>query len=210
MRRRAVDNVQAGAAFAKRAAKKRRRRCRATHSNRRALRLAGASRTANAAARHRRLNAAGQRGDASPLGSGALADAAGNRSRCAREVSDSARATAGSIDAVADRDLAADYLFSASLLLASLALRGRSDFLQQRRSRLHRTSVCTGDGSSRMPPGKSRCSELVRGHAARSIGELTGFLARQGHPTGVRQDLQLDKEPLFRTRDTRRRTTAPR
>jgi argininosuccinate lyase len=43
--------------------------------------------------------------------------------------------------------------------------------------------------------------ELSRGHAARSIGELTGFLALlKGLPLAYNKDLQLDKEPLFRTR----------
>jgi argininosuccinate lyase len=43
--------------------------------------------------------------------------------------------------------------------------------------------------------------ELTRGHAARSIGELTGFLALlKGLPLAYNKDLQLDKEPLFRTR----------
>src|SRR5258705_4686733 len=45
--------------------------------------------------------------------------------------------------------------------------------------------------------------ELTRGHAARSIGELTGFLAlMKGLPLAYNKDLQLDKEPLFRTRTT--------
>ena len=44
--------------------------------------------------------------------------------------------------------------------------------------------------------------ELVRGHAGRSIGELTGFLAlTKGIPLAYDKDLQLDKEPLFRTRE---------
>jgi argininosuccinate lyase len=45
--------------------------------------------------------------------------------------------------------------------------------------------------------------ELVRGHAARAIGELTGFLALiKGIPLAYDKDLQLDKEPLFRMRAT--------
>src|SRR5437867_11745178 len=45
--------------------------------------------------------------------------------------------------------------------------------------------------------------ELVRGHAGRAIGELTGLLAvMKGIPLAYDKDLQLDKEPLFRTRVT--------
>jgi argininosuccinate lyase len=43
--------------------------------------------------------------------------------------------------------------------------------------------------------------ELTRGYAARGIGELTGFIALlKGLPLAYDKDLQLDKEPLFRTR----------
>src|SRR5688500_20004284 len=57
-------------------------------------------------------------------------------------------------------------------------------------------------GSSRMPQKKNPdVLELVRGHAARAIGELTGLLALlKGLPLAYDKDLQLDKEPLFRTR----------
>src|SRR5205085_8287558 len=59
-------------------------------------------------------------------------------------------------------------------------------------------------GSSRMPQKKNPdVLELTRGHAARAIGELTGFLALlKGLPLAYDKDLQLDKEPLFRTRVT--------
>src|SRR5205085_10822188 len=57
-------------------------------------------------------------------------------------------------------------------------------------------------GSSHMPQKKNPdVLELTRGHAARAIGELTGFLALlKGLPLAYDKDLQLDKEPLFRTR----------
>src|SRR6185436_3508352 len=57
-------------------------------------------------------------------------------------------------------------------------------------------------GSSRMPQKKNPdVLELTRGYAARSIGELTGFLALlKGLPLAYNKDMQLDKEPLFRTR----------
>ena len=43
--------------------------------------------------------------------------------------------------------------------------------------------------------------ELARGHAGRTIGELTGLLALlKGLPLAYDKDLQLDKEPVFRVR----------
>ena len=57
-------------------------------------------------------------------------------------------------------------------------------------------------GSSRMPQKKNPdVLELARGHAGRAIGELTGLLSvLKGLPLAYDKDLQLDKEPLFRTR----------
>ena len=57
-------------------------------------------------------------------------------------------------------------------------------------------------GSSRMPQKKNPdVLELARGHAGRAIGELAGLLALlKGLPLAYDKDLQLDKEPLFRTR----------
>jgi argininosuccinate lyase len=45
--------------------------------------------------------------------------------------------------------------------------------------------------------------ELARGHAARAIGDLAGLLSLlKGLPTAYDKDLQLDKEPVFRARET--------
>src|SRR5262249_5012464 len=59
-------------------------------------------------------------------------------------------------------------------------------------------------GSSRMPQKKNPdVLELVRGHAGRAIGELTGFLAMlKGIPLAYDKDLQLEKEPLLHMRAT--------
>ena len=51
--------------------------------------------------------------------------------------------------------------------------------------------------------------ELVRGHAGRAIGELTGLLAvLKGLPLAYDKDLQLDKEPVFRVRGVLARRAA--
>jgi argininosuccinate lyase len=54
-------------------------------------------------------------------------------------------------------------------------------------------------GSSMMPNKRNPDpAELVRGRAARVIGQLTGMLALlKGLPAGYQRDLQEDKRPLF-------------
>jgi argininosuccinate lyase len=146
------------------------------------------------------------RGDECPLGSGALAGTPldVDRTRLAHSLG-FARATANSLDAVSDRDFAADYLFAASLLLTHLS-RMAEDliFMTSDEAAYAELPDALATGSSRMPQKKNPdVLELTRGHAARALGELTGFLALlKGLPLAYNKDLQLDKEPLFRTRTT--------
>jgi argininosuccinate lyase len=144
------------------------------------------------------------RGDECPLGSGALAGTplAIDRDALARSLG-FARATANSIDGVSDRDFAADYLFASSLLLTHLSrLAEDLIFFTSDEAAYAELPDAMATGSSRMPQKKNPdVLELARGYAARSIGELTGFLALlKGLPLAYDKDLQLDKEPLFRTR----------
>jgi argininosuccinate lyase len=123
-----------------------------------------------------RFSAAKQRGDESPLGSGALAGTplAIDREGLAKSLG-FARATANSIDAVSDRDFAAEYLFSTSLLLSHLS-RCAEDliFFSSDEANYVELPDALATGSSRMPQKKNPdVLELVRGHAARAIGELT-------------------------------------
>jgi len=151
-----------------------------------------------------RLRSAKERGDACPLGSGALAGTPlpVDRQALARSLG-FARATANSIDAVADRDFAAEYLFSVSLLLSHCS-RMAEDliFFTSDEAGYAELPDALATGSSRMPQKKNPdVLELVRGHAGRAIGELTGLLAvLKGIPLAYDKDLQLDKEPLFRMR----------
>ncbi|HEX7152662.1 MAG TPA: argininosuccinate lyase [Thermoanaerobaculia bacterium] len=146
------------------------------------------------------------RGDECPLGSGALAGTPLpiDREALAQSLG-FARATANSLDAVSDRDFAAEYLFAASLLLSHLS-RMAEDliFFTSDECAYAELPDALATGSSRMPQKKNPdVLELARGHAARAIGELTGFLALlKGLPLAYDKDLQLDKEPLFRTRTT--------
>ena len=151
-----------------------------------------------------RIHDAKERGDECPLGSAALAGTPLpiDRERLAKSLG-FARATKNSIDAVSDRDFAAEYLFVASMLLSHLSRLGEDlIFFTSDEAGYAELPDALATGSSRMPHKKNPdVLELTRGHAARSIGELTGFLALlKGLPLAYNKDLQLDKEPLFRTR----------
>ncbi|MFZ2490212.1 MAG: argininosuccinate lyase, partial [Thermoanaerobaculia bacterium] len=146
------------------------------------------------------------RGNECPLGSGALSGSplAIDREALAASLG-FAHATRNSLDAVSDRDTAADYLYCASLLLTHLSrLAEDLIFFTSDEAKYAELPDSLATGSSRMPHKKNPdVLELVRGHAGRSLGELTGFLALlKGLPLAYDKDLQLDKEPLFRTHAT--------
>ena len=146
------------------------------------------------------------RNDECPLGSAALSGTPLpiDREALAQRLG-FARATANSLDAVSDRDFAVEYLFDAALLLTHLSrLAEDLIFFTSDEAGFAELPDALSTGSSRMPQKKNPdVLELVRGHAGRSIGELTGLLAiLKGLPLAYDKDLQLDKEPLFRTRAT--------
>jgi argininosuccinate lyase len=153
-----------------------------------------------------RFTAAHERGNECPLGAAALSGTPLpiDRAKLARSLG-FARPTANSLDAVSDRDFAADYLFCASLLLSHLSrLSEDLIFFTSDEAGYAELPDALATGSSRMPQKKNPdVLELVRGHAGRAIGELTGLLAvMKGLPLSYDKDLQLDKEPLFRIRST--------
>jgi argininosuccinate lyase len=151
-----------------------------------------------------RVRAARRRANECPLGSGALSGTPlpVDRERLAKSLGFD-RATASSLDGVSDRDAAVEYLFAASLHLTHLS-RMAEDliFFTSDEAGLAELPDALATGSSRMPQKKNPdLLELVRGHAGRALGELTGLLALlKGLPLAYDKDLQLDKEPLFRTR----------
>jgi argininosuccinate lyase len=146
------------------------------------------------------------RGNVCPLGSGALSGTPLDidRDALARSLGFD-RATANSLDGVSDRDFPVEYLFASSLLLSHLSrLAEDLIFFSSDEVAMAELPDALATGSSRMPQKKNPdVLELVRGHAARSIGDLTGLLALlKGLPLAYDKDLQLDKEPLLRTRAT--------
>ncbi|MBW3566074.1 MAG: argininosuccinate lyase [Acidobacteria bacterium] len=150
-----------------------------------------------------RFESALERGDECPLGSGAVAGTPIDidRESLARELGFS-RPTGNSLDSVASRDFEADALFACSMLLSHLS-RMAADliFFSADETAYVEFPDALATGSSRMPQKKNPdLLELVRAHAARSAGELSGFLTlMHGLPLAYNKDLQLDKEPLFRS-----------
>jgi argininosuccinate lyase len=142
----------------------------------------------------------------SPLGAGALAGSSLplDPLATAAELGFSG-AVANSIDAVSDRDFAAEFLFVASLLGVHLSRLGEEVCLWASREFGWATlDDAYATGSSIMPQKKNPdIAELVRGKAGRIIGNLTGLLASlKGLPFAYNRDLQEDKEPVFDTVDT--------
>jgi argininosuccinate lyase len=140
-----------------------------------------------------------------PLGSGAIAGCPFPVDRVLLKESLGFRAISeNSIDAVADRDWAAELSFVAAMvgvhlsrLAEDLILFASSEFGFVRLSDRYST------GSSLMPQKRNPDAlELARGKAGRLIGELTGLLAMlKGLPSGYNKDLQEDKDTLFASFD---------
>jgi len=153
-----------------------------------------------------RLNQLRARTAVCPLGSGALAGTAFpvDREAIARELG-FARASANSLDAVSDRDFAAEFLFSAALLGVHLSRLADALILYSTAEfGFVELDDAFSTGSSLMPQKKNPdVLELVRGKSGKLIGLLTGLLATlKGLPSAYDKDLQEDKLPVFEAADT--------
>ena len=114
-------------------------------------------------------------------------------------------AIANSIDAVSDRDFAAEFLFAAAMIGIHLSRIGEEVCLwASREFGWAALDDAYSTGSSIMPQKKNPdVAELARGKAGRLIGHLTGLLATlKGLPFAYNRDLQEDKEPVFDAVDT--------
>lgn len=147
-----------------------------------------------------------------PLGSGAIAGTTipVDREFVARELgfvdeNGTPLLTQNSLDAVSDRDFIIEFVNAAAItmihlsrLAEDLVLWSSSEFQFIRLSDAYTT------GSSLMPQKRNPdVAELIRGKAARVIGNLVALLTlMKGLPMSYNRDLQEDKEQLFDTVDT--------
>jgi len=148
-----------------------------------------------------RLADARRRVDVSPLGSGALAGAGFplDRAATAAELGFDG-VTANSLDAVSDRDFAVETMAAVALGMVHLSrLAEEITWWSNPRFGFVRVSDAFSTGSSMMPNKKNPDpAELVRGRAARVIGELSGALTLlKGLPLAYQRDLQESVAPLF-------------
>jgi argininosuccinate lyase len=143
-----------------------------------------------------RFGAAAEAAAASPLGAGALAGstlplpAPPNQLR-------------NSLDAVADRDFALDYLYAVAVCFVHLSRIGEELVLWTTAE--FGFAVLPDEaatGSSMMPQKLNPdVAELARGKAGTAIGRLTGLLATvKGLPLAYNRDLQEDKQAVFAAR----------
>jgi argininosuccinate lyase len=141
-----------------------------------------------------------------PLGSGALAGSSLPLDpQAVAEELGFARAAENSMDAVSDRDFAAEFCFAAALLGVHLSRLGEEIVLwSSREFGWAEIDDAYATGSSIMPQKKNPdVAELARGKAGRLIGGLTGLLTTlKGLPLTYNRDLQEDKEPGFDAVDT--------
>ena len=109
------------------------------------------------------------------------------------------------MDAVSDRDFAAEFCFVAALLGVHLSRLGEEIVLwSSQEFGWAEIDDAYATGSSIMPQKKNPdVAELARGKAGRLIGGLTGLLTTlKGLPLAYDRDLQEDKEPVFDAVDT--------
>src|SRR4051794_11076758 len=148
-----------------------------------------------------RLRDARARANVSPLGAGALAGAGYplDRAATADELGFDG-VTANSLDAVSDRDFVVETMAAVALGMVHLSrLAEEITWWSNPRFGFVKVADAFSTGSSMMPNKKNPDpAELVRGRAARVIGELTGELTLlKGLPLAYQRDLQDGVAPLL-------------
>jgi argininosuccinate lyase len=155
---------------------------------------------------HERLRDARRRVNVLPLGSGALAGTALplDREALAHDLGFEV-VSENALDAVMDRDFAAEFVFVCAQIQVHLA-RLAEDLIWHSGPEFAFVSLPEAftTGSSLMPQKKNPDAlELVRGKAARVSGDLLRLLSlMKGLPAGYQKDLQEDKEAVFDAADT--------
>ncbi len=149
----------------------------------------------------------------SPLGSGALAGTGLpiDRAHTAATLGFLRGPTHNSLDAVSDRDFAAEIAFASALLAVHLSRLGEELVLW---STTEFGFVRLGEGycsgSSLMPQKRNPdIAELLRGKSGRAIGDLVALLTiSKGLTLAYNKDLQESQEPLYDAIETAQRSLA--
>jgi len=141
-----------------------------------------------------------------PLGAAALAGTTYPIDRAyAAQLLDFPQVSANSMDAVADRDFAMEFLAAASICMVHLS-RLSEEFVLWSTSEFGfiTLSDAFATGSSIMPQKKNPdIPEIVRGKTGRVFGSLMALLTlMKSLPMAYNRDMQEDKEPLFDAVDT--------
>ncbi|MDR0347450.1 MAG: argininosuccinate lyase [Coriobacteriales bacterium] len=154
----------------------------------------------------RRMLAAYEAADASPLGAAALAGTGHpiDRQQTAAALGFSS-VIPNSLDAVSDRDFLLDLIYACSVTMVHLSRLCEELILWSSNEFGFITlSDYWSTGSSIMPQKKNPdFAELVRGKTGRVVGDLVGLLTvLKGLPLAYNKDLQEDKEGAFDAIDT--------
>jgi argininosuccinate lyase len=150
---------------------------------------------------HGRIIDCARRADVLPLGSGAIAGSTIvlDRELIARQLGFS-KLSQNSLDAVGDRDFAAEFLFGLAMIGMHLS-RLSEDLILWSTAEFGFISFSDAfaTGSSLMPQKKNPdMAELTRGKTGRLYGNLVALLTTlKGLPASYNRDLQEDKVPLF-------------
>ena len=148
----------------------------------------------------RRLEAAREAADRSPLGAAALGGTPHPVDPALTAGDLRMLPPVNSLDAVSDRDFVLDLLYACAVLGVHLSRMGEEWVLWTSAEFGFATlDDAYSSGSSIMPQKKNPDAyELMRGKAGRLIGDLNALLITlKGLPLGYSKDLQEDKEPIF-------------
>ncbi len=147
-----------------------------------------------------------ERANISPLGSGALAGTSFKLDRClVAKMLHMNGVTENSLDAVSDRDFAAEAAFALSLLMIHLSSLCEEIILWSSQEFGYvKLPRALSSGSSMMPQKRNPdMPELIRGKSGRVVGDLVAILTLlKSLPLAYNRDLQEDKENLFDVFDT--------
>src|SRR5918998_1678941 len=153
----------------------------------------------------RRLDAAREAANVSPLGAAALGGTPHPIDPSLTAELLGMRPLVNSLDAVSERDFALDLLYACAVLGVHLSRLGEEWTLwSSSEFGFAQLDDAYSSGSSIMPQKKNPDAyELTRAKTGRLIGNLNALLVTlKGLPLGYSKDLQEDKEPLFDAVDT--------